>query len=268
VALAVGGAISAYFQRSDLSVPPHLRTWDDVAILLDVDGTLLDIAPTPQEVCVPDSLRRTLAALSKRLGGALALVSGRALSDLDKLFAPLRLPTIGGHGAEMRPSAGGEAVAGRALPLDPDFKHALKDVAERHPGVLVEDKGYAVALHFRQAPREGLALAHEARRLCKDWGDPSIALLVGKAVIEIKGAGFDKGMAVRELMRHPPFAGRRPIFVGDDITDEDAFAVLPEFDGHAISVGRKLVGIDDVLQSPADVRQWLERLSGALVATS
>jgi trehalose 6-phosphate phosphatase len=203
-----------------------------------------------------------------RLGGALALVSGRALSDLDRLFAPLRLPAIGGHGAEMRLAADGEAVARRARPLDPDLKQAVKDAAASHPGVLVEDKNYAIALHFRQAPREGLALVHDVRRVCKDWGDPSIALLAGKAVVEIKGAGFDKGMAVRELMRHPPFAGRRPIFVGDDITDEDAFAVLPEFDGHAISVGRKLVGIDDVLQSPAEVRHWLERLSGALVVSS
>jgi trehalose 6-phosphate phosphatase len=238
------------------------------AILLDVDGTILDIAPTPQEVAVPQSLRRTLAIVGDRVGGALALVSGRPLSDLDILFAPLRLPAIGGHGAEMRLAADGEAVARNALPLDPGFRRAVMETAARHPGVIVEDKVYSIALHFRLVPDQGLALFHDLKRLCQGWEDQSIELLTGKAVVEVKNSGFNKGMAVRELMRHPPFAGRQPIFMGDDVTDEDAFAVMPEFDGRAISVGRRLPGIMGHLESPADVRRWLERLVGDLVVST
>lgn len=243
-------------------MPVHPHELHRYAILLDVDGTLLDIAPTPQEVHVPDSLCETLLRIRKRLDGALALVSGRPLSDLDHLFAPLRLATIGGHGAEMRLASEGEAVASRAAPLDRSFREHLKVVAARHSGIIVEDKEYSVALHYRLAPKEGLALVHEVKRACVDWGDPSIRLLSGKAVVEVKGRGFDKGTGVRELMNHAPFAGRIPIFVGDDITDEDAFRVVPEFKGLAISVGRKFPGVDGLFQSAAEVRQWLAHLSG------
>jgi trehalose 6-phosphate phosphatase len=232
------------------------------AILLDVDGTILDIAPTPLEVHVPDSLRETLLRIGRRLDGALALVSGRPLSELDHLFAPLRLPAIGGHGAEMRLASDGEAVASRAAPLNPRFRQHLKAIAARHSGIIVEDKDYSVALHYRLAPKEGLALVHDVRRACSEWGDSSIKLLSGKAVVEVKRRDFDKGMAVRELMNHAPFAGRTPIFIGDDITDEDAFRVVPEFKGLALSVGRKFPGVDGLFQSAAEVRQWLARLSG------
>jgi trehalose 6-phosphate phosphatase len=231
------------------------------AILLDVDGTLLDIAPTPQEVWVPPSLRETLFRMRRQLDGALALVSGRPLADLDHLFAPLQLPAIGGHGAEMRLAADGEAVARRAMPLHPRFRERLKIVAARHRGIIVEDKEYSLALHYRLAPKEGLALAHDVRHECRDWGDPLIEVLSGKAVMEIKHRGFNKGTAVRELMTHPPFAGRSPIFIGDDKTDEDAFAVMPEFSGIAISVGRRFPGVQDCFNSPTAVRQWLEQLT-------
>jgi trehalose 6-phosphate phosphatase len=240
----------------------HSHELHRFAILLDVDGTILDIAPTPQEVHVPDSLCENLLRIGKRLDGALALVSGRPLSDLDHLFAPLRLPAIGGHGAEMRLASNGEAVATRAAPLNPRFRQQLRTIAARHSGIIVEDKDYSVALHYRLAPKEGLALVHDVRRVCEDWGDRSIKLLSGKAVIEVKSRDFDKGTAVRELMSHAPFAGRTPIFVGDDITDEDAFRVVPEFNGVAMSVGRKFPGVNGLFQSAAEVRQWLARLSG------
>jgi trehalose 6-phosphate phosphatase len=232
------------------------------AILLDVDGTILDIAPTPQEVHVPDSLCEALLRIGKRLDGALALVSGRPLSDLDRLFAPLRLPAVGGHGAEMRLAADGEAVARRAAPLDPRFRQCLKSAAARHSGIIVEDKEYSVALHYRLAPKEGLALVHDIRRACDAWADPSIRLLSGKAVVEVKGRDFDKGTGVRELMNHAPFFGRIPIFVGDDITDEDAFRVIPEFNGIGMSVGRKLPGVNGLFRSAGEVRRWLAWLSG------
>jgi len=249
-------------------VPLEQLDFSRLAILLDVDGTLLDIAPTPLQVQVPSSLPRTLAAVRARVGGALALVSGRPISELDTFFAPLKLPAIGGHGAEMRPVADGDVVGGQAPPLDPAFKQHLKDIAVRYSGVIIEDKGYSLALHYRQVPKQGLGLIHDVRRAFDLWSDGSFELLTGKAVLEIKFAGFNKGTAVRDLMTYPPFAGRAPIFIGDDRTDEDAFAVVPDFNGQAMSVGRRFPGVADHFQSPSEVRHWLERLSETAVVPS
>jgi trehalose 6-phosphate phosphatase len=217
---------------------------------------------------VPDDLPRTLKAVSERLGGALALVSGRPIVELDAFFAPLRLPAIGGHGAEVRPTAGGPMVDNRTRPLDPIFKQRLKDIAARHPGVLVEDKGYSIALHYRLVPKQGIGLVHDVKHAYETWADKSFELLAGKAVLEIKCANFNKGTAVRELMSYPPFVGRAPIFVGDDRTDEDAFAVVTEFEGRPVSVGKRIPGVQDHFKSPAEVRQWLELLSGGMAIAS
>jgi trehalose 6-phosphate phosphatase len=242
-------------------VPLDSTNLDRLAILLDVDGTLLDIAPTPSEVVVPADLPKTLSRVRDRLEGALAVVSGRTIAEIDEFFAPLQLAAVGGHGAEMRPVAAGPVIAGRSTPLDAEFKEQLKQIAARHPGVLVEDKSYSLALHYRQAPKQGLGLVHDVKHAHEAWGDQSIELLTGKAVLELKFAGFNKGAAVRQLMTYPPFAGRAPIFVGDDRTDEDAFKVMPEFNGQSMSVGRKLSGIDKYFECPADVRRWLGRLA-------
>ena len=249
-------------------VPLDPRELNRLAVLLDVDGTLLDIAPTPREVVVPRELPETLARVSDRLGGALALVSGRPIYEIDEFFALLRLPTIGGHGAEMRPVAGGVTISGRSTPLDPIFRQRLKDIAANHPGVLVEDKGYSIALHYRQVPKQGLALVHDVKHAYQAWADQSFELLAGKAVLEIKYAAFNKGSAVRDLMTYPPFKGRAPIFVGDDRTDEDAFKVMPEFNGQSMSVGRKLPGIEKYFECPADVRRWLGLMSGLVAVSS
>jgi trehalose 6-phosphate phosphatase len=243
-------------------VPPDARDLNQIAILLDVDGTILDIAPTPTSVAVPASLQRTLSVVSERVGGALALVSGRPVPELDSMFAPLRLPAIGGHGAELRLNGG--PVQRRAEPLDDDLRNELKAIAARHPGVFVEDKGYSIALHYRNVPGQGLSVVHEVKHACAAHG--CVELLSGKAVIEVKAKGFDKGIAVRELMALPPFRGRAPIFIGDDRTDEAAFAVMPEFSGQAISVGRKIAGVADRFETPADVRRWLERLSDGVTS--
>jgi trehalose 6-phosphate phosphatase len=236
--------------------------------LLDVDGTILDIAPTPDQVRVPQSLLRTLSAINDHVGGALALVSGRPVADLDVIFAPLRLAAIGGHGAEIRPLANGSAPQRCAKSLDLKIKRRLKDVATRHPGVTIEDKDYSLALHYRQTPAQGPDVVEEVKRVCKDSLPGSIEVLPGRAVIEVKSTGFDKGTAVRALMSHPPFSGRRPIFIGDDKTDEAAFAVVPEFNGIAVSVGRKVPGAEDRFKSPAEVRQWLERLAESAAVPS
>ena len=128
------------------------------------------------------------------------------------------------------------------------------------PGILVEDKGYSIALHYRLAPEKEQFVRDAVLALSEELPD-SFEVLPGKAVVEIKSAGFDKGTAVRRLMARPPFAGRRPLFIGDDATDEAAFAVLPEFDGVGISVGRRVPGVATCFDSPHDVRMWLEQIS-------
>jgi len=240
----------------------------DFAILLDVDGTILDIAPTPHSVIVPETLLRTLQLVGERTKGAIALVSGRPIANLDLIFGPLRLPAIGGHGAEIRLDPKQEGYEQRAMSLDRTLKQQLKDIASRYEGVATEDKGYSLALHYRLALERGLNVVDDVFRLCKTYPPDSFELLTGKAVIEVKSVGFDKGTAVRELMTHPPFAGRTPIFIGDDVTDEAAFEVLPEFKGYAISVGRKVPGVNAVFQTPADVRRWLDRISQDVVVPS
>lgn len=233
----------------------------DFAVLLDVDGTILDIAPTPHAVHVPETLLRTLVRVGERTCGAIALVSGRPIADLDLIFAPLRLPAIGGHGAEIRPDPQQDGYEQRGLSLDRNLKQQLKDIAARYEGVATEDKGYSLALHYRLALEQGLNVVDDVFRVCKTYPPDSFELLTGKAVIEVKSVGFNKGSAVRELMTYRPFTGRAPIFIGDDTTDEAAFEVVPEFNGFAISVGRKVPGVNAVFQTPSDVRHWLDRIS-------
>jgi trehalose 6-phosphate phosphatase len=244
------------------TIPLPSANLRDIAVLLDIDGTILDIAPTPGAVIVPASLRQTLRRLLRETGGALALVSGRSLGDIDLLFAPLRLPAIGGHGAEVRPSPHDNVETEYAQPLDGGLRDRVTELAVGAPGVLVEDKGYSVAVHYRLAPEQEGRVKKAVAAIKADWPEQPIEVLPGKSVVEIKPAGFHKGAAIRELMQHKPFAGRRPIFVGDDTTDESAFAVMPEFDGLGFSVGRPMPGTAHCFAAPSDVRGWLERLSG------
>jgi trehalose 6-phosphate phosphatase len=232
---------------------------DRHAFLFDVDGTLLDIAPTPQAVQVPQTLNRNLRRLADLAGGALALVSGRPIEDLDRLFDPLRLSAVGGHGAELRLPHGEHGKRELAEPLDAGLRAHLQAIAAIDPHILTEDKGYSFAIHFRLAPDREQAIADAVRRIMQDVQDP-IEILHGKAVIEVKRTGFDKGSGVRRLMRCAPFAGRRPVFIGDDVTDEHAFAVMPEFDGIAIAVGRLVPGVSRRFETPADVRRWIAML--------
>ncbi len=234
------------------------------AILLDVDGTLLDIAATPRDVDVPARLKRALAVLLERTGGAVAFVSGRALDDIDLLFAPLRLATVSGHGAEMRVPGAVPEIRSIA-PLPADLRRELVAVAAASEGVVLEDKGYSIALHYRLARTHGDELWDKVVRICA--ANPTeVEVLPGKAVIEVKSPTINKGTGVRELMRYPPFRGRRPIFIGDDVTDEAAFAVLPEFTGVGFSVGRAVPGLAGFFPGPSDVRRWLYQMAGEDVA--
>ena len=230
------------------------------AVLLDVDGTLLDFAPTPREVWVPPGLAKTLKRLHERTNGALALVSGRSVNDLDLIFAPDVFPAVGGHGAEMRLDPHGDGEAPHALQLDKELKRRLAAIAKLSPGILLEDKGYSLALHYRLAPHAERAIYEAVSLIRADLPDAPIEVLPGKQVCEIKLAGFTKATGVRELMKHPPFEGRRPFFIGDDVTDETVFAIMPEFDGLAFSVGRRARGVAGHFDAPSDVREFLAHL--------
>jgi trehalose 6-phosphate phosphatase len=250
-------------------IPPLPEDLQKVAILLDVDGTLLDFAATPREVFVPHSLRESLARLMKLTRGAVAFVSGRPVPELDLIFSPLQLPAIGGHGAEIRLVPGERPKSPRLPPLDPDVKRRFATVAEAGPGIVLEDKGYSLALHYRLAPDKERLVHEAAAGICAGLKDAPLELLPGKLVVEIKQRGTTKATAVRELMTYPPFSGRRPIFLGDDVTDLGVFAIMPDFDGVGVSVGRTVAGVDFCFEQPADVRRWIEQMSlvGAFAAS-
>jgi trehalose 6-phosphate phosphatase len=235
----------------------NLKGW---ALFLDVDGTLLEIAETPQSVRVPAHLKQLLVTLSFRLDGALALVSGRTLNDLDHLFAPLRFCAAGVHGWERRD------VSGRVIrpQLDPRIlngaRENLRQFAQRHEGLLLEDKGHALAMHFRQAPHLSAEVRDAVNAVCRQLGD-EFALQGGKCVFELRPAAFTKGTSIRAFMQEPPFISRLPIYIGDDLTDEHAFAIVNEVGGISIKVGDdhgtmaqyRLPGVRQVLR-------WLESI--------
>jgi trehalose 6-phosphate phosphatase len=244
-------------ELAEISLVPDLRK---CAILLDIDGTILDLAPSPQQVWVPTGLRQTLARLDALTGGAVALVSGRPLNDIDLIFSPLELAAIGGHGAELRTAAGAEPVL-RAKPLAAALKRRLAAVAELGPGILAEDKGYSLALHYRLAPDKGDAVRAAVDKICADAAPGTIEILPGKLVVEIKPAGINKANAVCDLMNRPPFANRNPIFIGDDTTDEPVFGIISQFDGLGFSVGRVVPGVNGHFDRPESVRAWLTRIA-------
>jgi trehalose 6-phosphate phosphatase len=249
-------------QKESVPVPaalvPHLS---ETAILLDIDGTLLDLAATPREVWVPPGLAETLNTLLKRTSGALALVSGRSLNDIDLIFAPELFPAIGGHGAEMRLGIDSEADAVQAPPMDKELKRRLAAIAKLSPGILLEDKGYSLALHYRLAPQAERAIYEAVSLIRAELPDAPIEVLPGKCVCEIKHAGFTKASGVRELMTRAPFKGRRPLFIGDDVTDETVFAIMPDYNGLSFSVGRRALDVDGHFDTPRDVREFLSVLA-------
>jgi trehalose 6-phosphate phosphatase len=233
--------------------PPGLA--DDWALFLDVDGCLLDLAATPDAVVVPHGLPEHLAALHARLGGALALVSGRAIATLDALFAPTRLHAVGLHGVERRHPGADTAAAAAPLELG-KVRDDARRLAAIYEGALVEDKGAAIALHWRQAPDAEQALqafaAHSLERL------PGYRLQQGKQVVEMHPGGVDKGVAIGVLLELPPFAGRVPVFAGDDLTDESGFEVVNAHGGLSVLVGDRAPSVArHHLADPSAVRAWL-----------
>ena len=238
-----------------LALPPR-----QIGLFLDVDGTLLDLAATPDSVEVPPGLRTGLAAVERRLDGALALVSGRPIAELDQLFAPLVLPASGVHGAEIRRSvnAPSQCLPGTRLP-DRAW-HDLLRLIETFPGAFAENKRVGFAVHHRA---EGAAVA-ELAALLRDFAARlapfELELSAGHRVFEMRPARFDKGTAIRSFMADGRFAGRRPVFIADDRMDEAGFTAALTLGGLAFSVGTALPGLSGWFARPAAVRAWLERL--------
>lgn len=226
------------------------------AYFLDVDGTLIDIADTPDAVCVDTALLELITQLYRESGGAVALVSGRAISDLERLLGTLHLPLAGQHGLERRDAAGRLRMHAAPPAAKCAIKEVLAPVLARHPGLLLEDKGLTLALHYRLAPH----LASYAQRLMKrlaDDADSGLEVQHGKRVAEIKPFGIDKGTAVSEYLDETPFKGRRAVFIGDDLNDEHGFAEVNKLSGISIKVGKGASCASFRLRDVAAVRHWL-----------
>ena len=240
--------------------PVDLRP-PQIALFLDVDGTLLDLAPSPEAVEVPAGLRDTLAAAEQRLNGALALVSGRPIEQLDRLFAPLRLRASGIHGAQIRQSADG---AGRWLTQARLPDRAWPDLLrllEAFPGTLAENKGISFAVHYRNSAAAEEELVVALQHFIAAFAELDLELIAGHRVFEIRLPGFDKGKAIASFMAREPFAGRRPVFVADDRMDRAGFDAALALGGFAFSVGAALPGLSGWFAGPRAVRAWVGQLA-------
>jgi trehalose 6-phosphate phosphatase len=226
------------------------------ALFLDFDGTLTEIAPRPDAVIVADDLPDLLLQLHQRLGGALAVITGRAQSDIEPLLSPLRadLPAAYEHGA-VRRGANQAITTAPAPPLDQALA-AARALARQHPDLIVEHKRGSVALHFRQAPALGPACVTAMTDVARQ--DDRLQLLHGKAVVEVKSAQVGKGLAIEAFMAEAPFAGRRPVFVGDDVTDEPAFVAVQRMGGDGVKVGPGDTAAAHRIGDPSQLRQWLK----------
>jgi trehalose 6-phosphate phosphatase len=208
----------------------------NIALFLDVDGTLLEIAATPEAVRVPAALRNTLQLAAKREEGALALISGRTIAELDRLFAPLVFPAAGQHGVEIRDPEGNVSMPSIDAGQLDGAREVIRELVRHYKGLLLEDKGSALAVHFRQAPQ----FEHAALEVMGGLADQlreHFVLRDGKCVMELTPRGYSKRGAIEAFMRRPPFAGRTPLFIGDDVTDEDGFEAVNALGGYSVRVG-------------------------------
>jgi trehalose 6-phosphate phosphatase len=224
------------------------------ALFLDFDGTLVDLAPQPEAVVIPSGLVDTLGALDKYLGGAMAMISGRPIEQVDAFLHPLRLPVAGVHGAERRGAAGTITLLS-THPLQLVEQAALNLVAE-YPQLRVENKRGSVALHYRQAPQLEAICLQAMQSAVEE--SPGLTLLRGKMVVEAKPGGASKGLAIEAFLKEAPFAGRMPVFVGDDFTDEVGFSTVQRMRGLGVKVGEGATVAWHRLASPTVLRHELQ----------
>lgn len=242
---------------SDMTMPDGIPALPaDAAVFLDFDGTLVEIAPKPDQVVVGTTERRLLSDLDARLGGAIAVVSGRAIADLDHLLAPLTLSAAGLHGLERR-LGGGSIKRMVAAPWMGRVAADIEAFARAHPGTLVENKGLSVAVHYRAVPEAATAVRQFVDACAAALGDAAVVQL-GKMVVELRPAGSDKGSAIESFMTLAPFRDRRPVFLGDDLTDEHGFAAVNRLGGLSIRVGMPVETLARwALPSVAAAQAWL-----------
>ncbi len=230
------------------------------ALFLDLDGTLIDIAATPEGVSVPPGLVSLIQRIEQQLTGAVAIVTGRRIEDVDRLLAPLRLVAAGVHGAELRRAGGGEVEAA-AEPVPEEVVVAAARIASDENGIRLEAKGGAVALHFRARPEAGPRLAAALGEVVSAHGDVLI-LRRGRMVIEVVPRTVSKGGAIEALMALPAFRGRRPLMIGDDVTDESALAAAVRLGGAGLKVaGEHFTAEEADFGGTAAVRAFLETLT-------
>ena len=240
------------------SPPPASLRADQHAFFLDLDGTLIEFARHPNAVTVEAELLELLQRLAARAHGALALVSGRSIAGIDSLLDPLRLPASGLHGFERRGSTG--EYSHHALPGDralADARHLMSQLIVEDPRLMLEDKGHALALHFRQAPELEVAIM-EALEVIAATVDSGLGLSRGPLVVELTPSGVSKASAIAEFMAEQPFQGRRPLFVGDDPSDEPAFEWVNAAGGLSVAVNvTRPTAARTTLGSVGEVRAWL-----------
>jgi trehalose 6-phosphate phosphatase len=235
----------------------------DIALFLDFDGTLVDIAARPDDVVPPAGLVDLLGALERALGGALAIVTGRSIADLDRFLAPATFVAAGLHGAEYRCSRH-EIARPVALPIDPLLIDAVRRLEQIFPGVRVEAKGATASVHWRAVPRVETALAAELDRILRN-GPDHLELSRGRKVFEICPRHVSKGAAIEVLLGLDAFAGRRPVMIGDDVSDASAFAAAERLGGVGFRVGGETFAPPTAdFASPRRVREWLSVLSARL----
>lgn len=231
------------------------------AFFFDFDGTLVELASTPDGVVVQPIVPRVLAALRSATNGAVAVVSGRGIESIDAFLQMPDMPMAGLHGAERRDSNADVLRVGfnddRLLRME----HVLEGVVKANPGMLLEIKGAALALHYRNAPERGAAARDATERLVAQYADAYV-LQPGKMVYEIKPKDVDKGRAVVAFLSEPPFSGRRPVFIGDDLTDEKGFAVVNERGGVSIKVGGGDTLAHVRVESVGALLDWLAGIAG------
>jgi trehalose 6-phosphate phosphatase len=235
--------------------PPALG--EQHAVFLDIDGTLLELAPAPDAVRVDPELAMLLPQLRKSLGGALALITGRAISDVDRLFPGLRMPVAGQHGCERRDALGTLHLhAARTATLE-RLRALFTEFARGHEGLLLEDKGATLALHYRKAPQLAAKVHSTMSEGVRAIGITHYRLQPGKQLLELRPDNRDKGTAIRDFMSERPFKGRCPVFIGDDRTDEHGFAVIDAMGGWSVKVGRGSSRARYRLPDVTAVRAWL-----------
>ena len=230
-----------------------------MALFLDVDGTLIDFAASPEAAFAPAELPAILQSASRRLNGALALVSGRSIAELDRLMAPLQLPSSGLHGAELRLTPAGPATTPEKLPVE--LVEALRGQLAPYDGAKLEDKGASIAIHYRAAPHLAAELHALLLRYIGRMEAPPLELMVGELVYELKPPGFDKGTAISAFMQCAPFSGRKPVFIADHPIDQAGFATATSLGGYGLSVGRLLPGAACWFSDTEAVRAWLKDLA-------